>query len=699
MARTAADLFLDGGFTSGEFTGLNREIWDIAEAPDGGLYIGGKFGSYRGTTRQNFAKVLGDGTDAGFDTANGFDNIVRAIVVQSDGKVIVGGDFTSYKGTACSKCVRLNTDATLDISFNFGDNVYDVALDSSGNVYVGGDVTTSGGVKKFASNGDLDTTFDTNRPTVASRVRFVNIPTSGTYQNYVFFGGDFGNFYVLTSSGGTEKNFTDYTGEIHDAFYWESDNRFILSGSFDKNGSINIVGLGPAGGVQINFGSGTNGTIRSMSLRSGRYLTVAGDFTQFKDNTSVDRVAQYDLQTGAIMSFNLDGANEKVNKVLQSVHKFGTTTSTTTTTTTVAAVSLFVGGDFNNYGGSANEDEGIIKLALDGTKTTIQKFNTFAINSVKGISVDKTDSTYIYIAGSGGWTWDGSSTRNVVRINKNTGVAANRFPSITGNENKNMTDVASLSDGSFVVGGNWQVSDQGDLAIRYQNNGSYENGFTGLVYTPGNGVRRIKQLSNGKIYIAGDGYFIAYNLGGGVWIDWTGPTAYQSGLDVYDFVEDGNGKILVVGNITNYKANSVDNKCFTINLDGTGFQNVIPGFNDIIHGCAYDSTDNNWVVCGQFTNPRQCVHKIKSDLTGYAAFETHTFVADDPSSVTAIAHSVQTFDDAGTPKIAVVGNFNKVNGVTRERIVVLNAFGQISDFSAVAGSDRFNATALRVITA
>jgi hypothetical protein len=78
---------------------------------------------------------------------DGFDDIVRTMVLRSDGNLIVGGDFLNFNG-ASSPWGRLKPDGSADPSFNLGSGlngkVY-TSLQPDGKDNLGGSFTSFNG--------------------------------------------------------------------------------------------------------------------------------------------------------------------------------------------------------------------------------------------------------------------------------------------------------------------------------------------------------------------------------------------------------------------------------------------------------------------------------------------------------------------------------------------------------------------------
>lgn len=151
-ANSATISILDASERSPHFNPgfFNNAVYATVPLPDGKVLIGGNINHTTGdfASIYNFARLNPDGTvDSTFDTGSGFDDLVRAVVVQSDGKIIVGGDFNSYRGVACNGLIRLDPDGTIDTNIGGIDNgtVHCLAIEDNGKILVGGDFSSFSG--------------------------------------------------------------------------------------------------------------------------------------------------------------------------------------------------------------------------------------------------------------------------------------------------------------------------------------------------------------------------------------------------------------------------------------------------------------------------------------------------------------------------------------------------------------------------
>jgi uncharacterized repeat protein (TIGR01451 family)/uncharacterized delta-60 repeat protein len=174
IARLEANGALDPGFNPG--TGANGDVHAVALTADGAILVGGDFSIFNGATAGGIVRLRPNGSiDPTFRTGLGFDDSVRAIVVQpGDNKILVAGYFSGYSPTLTTfvpraGVLRLNVDGSLDATFNPGSGANEyinaLALQPDGKILVGGGFTLFNGVERshlarLNSNGSIDFTFN-----------------------------------------------------------------------------------------------------------------------------------------------------------------------------------------------------------------------------------------------------------------------------------------------------------------------------------------------------------------------------------------------------------------------------------------------------------------------------------------------------------------------------------------------------------
>lgn len=287
IGRLGADGSVDASFFVG--TGPDAQVRALLHvAQDKGLYVGGHFANFDGTSRRALVRLrtgqagLVDGSlDPSFapvfeGSSSSAPPYVRSLARQSDGKILVGGFFAKVNSTNRANLARLNPDGTLDTSFapNPGGAVHCIALQADGKILVGGSFTqiaghTSRRIARLLPDGTLDTSFVTGTST-----------TSGGFDGAV-------NSIAVTLDGEVIAGgaFTSYNGRG----YYNNMAKLLPTGAVDG---------------KFNFTPGVNGVVNDLHLRPSGQILVSGLFTQVANNvlgiaaTTVGRVVQMN-STGA----------------------------------------------------------------------------------------------------------------------------------------------------------------------------------------------------------------------------------------------------------------------------------------------------------------------------------------------------------------------------------------------------------------
>jgi uncharacterized delta-60 repeat protein len=104
--------------------GTNGPVKTLALLPDGDVMLGGDFSSYDNATHNRLVRINPNGTvDNSFNAGAGPDDSVNSIVVQPDGALTIGGDFTQYRSAFHNRIARLQADGRLESSFDSGEGL------------------------------------------------------------------------------------------------------------------------------------------------------------------------------------------------------------------------------------------------------------------------------------------------------------------------------------------------------------------------------------------------------------------------------------------------------------------------------------------------------------------------------------------------------------------------------------------------
>ena len=441
IARLNPDGSLDTTFDPG--TGANSWVYALAVQSDGKILVGGEFTSINGVSRNYIARLNSDGSvDTGFNGGTGANSYIYALAVQPDGKVLAGGSFTAMNGVVRSSIARLNSDGSLDTSFTAAvaasSYVWSMALQSDGKVLVGGSFTTVGGVSRnriarLNSNGSLDTSF--NPGTGANDwVRALALQSDGK----VLVGGDFttmndasqNRITRLNPNGTADTSFNPGTGA--DGTVWSlslrSDGTVLAAGDFTTVSGVSrsgIARLNSAGGIDTAFdpGTGANGSVLAILPLSDGSALIAGAFTTI-NGVAQDRIAR--LNANGSLSGGVNG--EVFALGLQPDGK------------------VLVGGNFTAVNGVARS--GIARLNSDGSLDLAFDPGAGANGPVLALARQPDGKILI----GGGFSLVNGVTRiGIARLNTDGSVDTGFAP--TGLEVDHFTALALQPDGKVMVGG------------------------------------------------------------------------------------------------------------------------------------------------------------------------------------------------------------------------------------------------------
>lgn len=120
--QAAATLVVeDRDYRAAPARGVAGVVEAMANAPEGGVYLGGDFTGVHGVRRVRVARLRADGlVDLDFDPGLGPNATVTALAVQADQRVLIAGDFTAVAGVPRAGLARLHADGSLDVSFDPG---------------------------------------------------------------------------------------------------------------------------------------------------------------------------------------------------------------------------------------------------------------------------------------------------------------------------------------------------------------------------------------------------------------------------------------------------------------------------------------------------------------------------------------------------------------------------------------------------
>jgi uncharacterized delta-60 repeat protein len=520
IARINSDGSPDTSFNPG--TGANDQALTIALQSNGKIIIGGKFSSYNGVPRNNIARLNDDGSlDTSFNPGTGTNGPVNALTPQPDGKIILGGQFTNYDGVSRNNLARLNGDGSPDTSFNpsTGANgpVNALTPQSDGKIILGGKFSSYDGVLRNniarvlagstpTGGGDVDTSFNpgtgTDNPVDALAVQpDGKIILGGQFTSYN--GVSRNNIARLNDDGSLDPSFNPGTGldtllnlgtgpsSKVNALALQGDGKIIIGGQFASYDGVsrnNIVRVNRNGSLDPSFnpGAGASAPVSAISMQGDGKIIVGGQFTSY-NGASRNSVARVNGDGSLDTSFNPGGgASAGVSAIsMQSDGK------------------IILGGQFTSYNGASRNS--VARVNGDGSLDTTFNPGAGASGPVSAIAMQSDGKI---ILGGQFSRYDGASRGKIARV-KNDGSLDTSFNPGTGAD-AGVSAIAMQGDGKLVIVGDFNSYNDvpRNHIARVNSDGSLDASFNPGAGTNA-GVSAISMQGDGRIIVVGD--FTSYN--------------------------------------------------------------------------------------------------------------------------------------------------------------------------------------------
>jgi uncharacterized delta-60 repeat protein len=339
--------FLQGGINDPHFQNHTMSTdpnLTVAVQDDGKSIVGGSFTSFSGSSVNRIVRLSQNGSlDSQFITniGTGAQGQISRVIVQTDQKILLTGRFTTFNGSSAQGIARLNSDGSLDTAFmnNIGTGangpIRSVFLRrSDGKIVLSGSFTSFNGTTRdrivmLNSSGTIDTAFtDSAGSTLDTPAKAM-----GSFFNILLVATDTKLVALTFSSGAVSSSFTTAIGtsasgiEAIETQLINTQVRIVLAGSFTTfNGSSanRVVRLLSNGAIDWNYGSGANGTVKTISaqpvvqgLQPDVSIIFGGSFTSFDGTTSnslVRIIGNSTLDTAFSNNVGL-GANGQINSI------------------------------------------------------------------------------------------------------------------------------------------------------------------------------------------------------------------------------------------------------------------------------------------------------------------------------------------------------------------------------------------------
>jgi uncharacterized delta-60 repeat protein len=578
VIRLNADGTEDTAFTANLGTAANQNVREIVVQPDGKILIGGDLLQWNGVTANRILRLNADGTrDTAFTTNNGTaagSGEVWTVRLQSDGKILLGGAFTTWNGTTVNRIVRLNADGTRDTAFTAntgtGSNstIVEINLQSDGRIIVLGPSTWNGAtvprVIRLNVDGTLDTSFVENTgsgPNALPRrfailpddemvfvsdftawngtqhIRIIRLDANGTPypvpganntvqsvivqpDGKVLVGGQFtiwaettaNRIFRLNADLTRDTSFITNTGTAANNTVWvmaiQSDGKILVGGLFTTFNGVTVNRIvrlnsdgSPDTAFTTNTGAASNSDVYSIVVQSDGKILVGGNFTTW-NGTSVNRVIR----------LNADGTEDTAFTA-----NLGTAASGTVWTIAVQSDGkILLGGNFVTWNGTTVNR--IVRLNADGTQDSDFTTNT-GTGPTAAVRVMTMQLDGKILVGGEFFTWNGTSSNRILRLNSN-GTRDTGFAPLGAGGGGSIYSIVVQQNNRIVVGGTFTswgfLSNRNRLVRIFSSNGAIDEGFNANVGSAAdNVVWSIAEQSEGNL------------LAGGQFTSWNGNIRYR----------------------------------------------------------------------------------------------------------------------------------------------------------------------------
>lgn len=688
----AISSFTNTSVFSGSVTG-------IAIQADGSAVVGGNFSSANGANRGNIARVNANGgLDATYGQGLGFNDVVRAVILQPNGLALVGGLFTQYDGQPVPRIARLNADGTLDASFNAtgvetgrgpNSSVRAIAVQGDGNVLIGGFFTTfsDDGVRLVTANriarlNGADGLFDSSfNPGAGADDSVEAVAVQG--DGLIVIGGAFNTYNNsarsriarLNADGTLDGTFvTPFFNAPVRALAIQPDGKILVAGDFavSFNGvtSRGITRLNANGSIDPTFtpGVGANNNVQTLALQANGSFVIGGDFTTV-NNTAAVRVARL-TSAGVVDATFTAGAGANATVRSLAVQTDG---------------NILLGGDFSQVNNAVE----IALARLTATGAVDPAFNPggqgfgFTATEVDALAVNVNK---IYVGGNFS-SINGNGRHNIDRLNSdgtpdagfNPGQGTDGIVRAIVPDTLGGTSADGTTTGAFIAGDFLSVQNVASPRVaRLNPDGSFDAGFgTGL---QADGAVRALALDGTGLIVGGD--FTRYD--GASFRGLVRVSAFNGVVDgtfnlsgggadnsVRAIAVQADGRIVVGGDFQSF--NGVSRNFFARLLnDGTldTTFNTGTGANGSVEALVLQS-DGRVIIGGAFSTVNGSARRGVARLNASGTVDPTFNAALDANAI------VDTIALQPDGKVVIGGDFTNIGGFGRSNVARLNSDGTL----------------------
>lgn len=462
--------------------------------------------------------------------------------------------------------------------------------------------------------------------------------------------------------------------------------------------------------VDKGFGNGANDRVYTSAIQSDGKIIIGGEFTHYKgiarnhiarintdgsldesfnvgtgaDTTVLAIILQSDgkiIISGGFTSYNGTSCNRivRLNTDGSLDGTFITGTGANDIIHTIRLQSdgkIIIGGDFTNYNNIARNR--IARLNANGNLDATFTPGAGANSSVYSSCIQADGNILI---GGAFTNYNNAVANRIIRLH-NDGSTDSTFNTGTGADSTVYT-ITIQSNGNPVIGGDFKTYNgiNAPHLVRLTTNGSIDNSFF-IGIGPGMGlsncIRTITIQSDGKILMGGDFNFYNSIRKGGIArlnIDGTVDSTFNSnpgtGFTVYSITLQNDHKIIVGGWFNTYNETG---KSFIVRIHPDASVDDTFNIGTGADGYVYSTiiqNDGNIIIAGEFNRyngvSRNRIARLLSDGSLDVSFNPGS------GANGRIREAVLQTDG----KIIIVGEFTAYNGITKNGLARLNANGTL----------------------
>jgi len=289
-------------------TGTYNNVWALAEDATY-IYIGGNFDNWNGIANADNIVRYNKLTGVYSAMGSGVNDNVYALAIAPNGDLYIGGAFIDATPSGAGDCiVGWNGSSYFDVGVPSGtplSSVRALAFDNLGNLYIGGVFTNWGVICAACDNIVMwnGSTYSALSSGLNGSVFSIKVRSDNT----IFIGGSFTNVgpYVVSWNGSAFTNLAGLNNEVY-ALEFSPDKAILYAGGFFATPYPYIAQHN--GTAWSGLGSGANNYVYTLSTGPDGTLYAGGVFTQIGGVSLADRVAKWNGYSWSQLDIDFPGS-------------------------------------------------------------------------------------------------------------------------------------------------------------------------------------------------------------------------------------------------------------------------------------------------------------------------------------------------------------------------------------------------------